>query len=415
MSGNLRSFRVTGPPAYQPDVLRFLEAEGFEFEREPFSERCYRLLVEPRPLGSSLAAFFGYIYIQDRSSMLPPLALMPEKGGAILDMCASPGSKTGFLADLAGPEGFVLANEPNPARLATLRANMRLLDLPNVATCQYAGAELPLPPETWPSILLDPPCSGWGTEEKNPRVRNLWQGKKIDQLTAIQRNLLKKAARLLAPGGKLLYSTCTTNPAENERQVEYAMRDLGLALVPLDPFPGFVFQRPELDGTLLVDGANSSAQGFFLALLHKLHIASDKKNTPNAEMSRTQKDMKNQCVAAACDLSRLPSGTVGIFSEKARFLHRLAASLPPDFNWQGFLLGNFSRNGVFQPIASLKSLLPPQPSICLNSIGELRLLLAGSSISCDKQQSAAGLFWENLPLGRVRIRDGRVISAFGKI
>ena len=98
MSNAARSFRLVCPPSATPLVEALLRAQGYVFAPEPFSPFCRRLLAEPRPLGSSLAAFFGYIYIQDRSSMLPPLALNPAPGAAVLDMCASPGSKTGFLA-----------------------------------------------------------------------------------------------------------------------------------------------------------------------------------------------------------------------------------------------------------------------------------------------------------------------------
>ena len=111
-----RSFRLVCPAHRIPRVEALLRAQGYAFEPEPFSPWCRRLCVEPRPLGASLAAFFGYIYIQDRSSMLPPLALAPSTGAAVLDMCASPGSKTGFLAQLVGTEGFVLGNEPSSAR-----------------------------------------------------------------------------------------------------------------------------------------------------------------------------------------------------------------------------------------------------------------------------------------------------------
>ena len=172
---------------------------GYEFEPEPFSPFCRRLLCEPRPLGSSLAAFFGYIYIQDRSSMLPPLALAPRQGEAVLDMCASPGSKTGFLGQLTGPDGFVLGNELSRARLATLRANLHACNLPHVGTCSFEGQALPLTPGTWDAIQLDPPCSGWGTVEKNPQVLKLWQGDKLKGLVGLQQLLLAHAARLLRP------------------------------------------------------------------------------------------------------------------------------------------------------------------------------------------------------------------------
>ncbi len=121
-----------------------LSSQGFSFEPEPFFPLARKLRSGPFPLGSSLAALFGYIYIQDRSSMLPPLALAPEKGAAVLDMCASPGSKTGLLAQLVGPEGFVLANEPSRNRLLTLRRNLQHLNLFLCATCSYPGEKIPV-------------------------------------------------------------------------------------------------------------------------------------------------------------------------------------------------------------------------------------------------------------------------------
>ena len=201
-----RSFRLVCPPEQMPQVESLLRAQGYEFEPEPFSPFCRRLLCEPRPLGSSLAAFFGYIYIQDRSSMLPPLALAPRQGEAVLDMCASPGSKTGFLGQLTGPDGFVLGNELSRARLATLRANLHACNLPHVGTCSFEGQALPLTPGTWDAIQLDPPCSGWGTVEKNPQVLKLWQGDKLKGLVGLQQLLLAHAARLLRPGGLPLES-----------------------------------------------------------------------------------------------------------------------------------------------------------------------------------------------------------------
>jgi 16S rRNA (cytosine1407-C5)-methyltransferase len=193
-------------------VENLLHAQGFAFEGEDFFPPARRLLEEPFPLGTSLASLFGYIYMQDRSSMRPPLALDPPPGASVLDMCASPGSKTGLLAQLVGEQGFVLANEPNPRRLATLRQNLVRLNLLQTGTCSFPGERLPMPPASWEYIQLDPPCSGWGTEKKHPKVRALWKDDKVRPLARLQRRLLEEAARLLAPCGRLVYSTCTTNP-----------------------------------------------------------------------------------------------------------------------------------------------------------------------------------------------------------
>ncbi len=285
---SLRSFRLVCKPEQAPLVELLLQAQGFSFEPEPFFSLARRLTDSPLPLGSSLAAAFGYIYIQDRSSMLPPLALAPEKGAAVLDMCASPGSKTGLLAQLVGPEGFILANEPSKNRLATLRRNLQTLNLFCCATISYPGEKIPLPSAPdgrtddsdaainggapgWDYIQLDPPCSGWGTVEKNPQVLRLWRGDKVKPLIGLQRKLLTEAARLLRPGGRLVYSTCTTNFEENESQLRFAREELGLSFLPLEPPPGFSFADPELPefaGALRVN-TGTDGQGFFVALLQK--------------------------------------------------------------------------------------------------------------------------------------------------
>lgn len=272
-----RSFRLVCDTSQVPLVEDFLTAQGFVFEPEPFSPLARRLVHEPFPLGRSLAALFGYLYIQDRSSMLPPLALAPEPGSRILDFCASPGSKTGLLAQLTGPRGLVLGNEPGKPRLATLRENLAHLQLWQTATCSWPGEELEPGRGSglgadWSWLLLDPPCSGWGTTDRHPQVMQLWQGNKVQPLIHIQRCLLRTASRLLCPGGRLVYSTCTTNVDENEAQVRYAVDELGLELVPLAPFAGFSFADPLLpgcEGTLRVDEAASEAQGFFIALLRR--------------------------------------------------------------------------------------------------------------------------------------------------
>jgi 16S rRNA (cytosine1407-C5)-methyltransferase len=292
-----------------PLVEGLLTAQGFRFEPEPFSPLARRLVYEPVPLGSSLAATFGYIYIQDRSSMLPPLALDPQRAASVLDMCASPGSKTGLLGQLVGMEGFVLGNEPSRNRLATLRRNLGSLNLFNCATTSNPGESLPLPGGLWPYILLDPPCSGWGTVEKNPRVLDLWQGDKVKPLIALQRRLLAEAWRLLRPGGLLAYSTCTTNVEENEEQVRYARDDLGFEFLPLPPLPGFSFTDPALpgfSGVLRVE-AGEDGQGFFVALLQKPHDAPLADAVPgNACPSAGKSRDDTQESPQAADAPRLP-------------------------------------------------------------------------------------------------------------
>lgn len=399
-----RSFRLVCEASQRPIVIDLLEAQGFTAEETPFSPLCQNILNEPFNLGASLASFFGYIYIQDRSSMLPPLALNPLPMSFVLDMCASPGSKTSFLSQLVGPAGMTLANEPNRRRLATLAANMERLNLFSYGLCSHDGSKIPLPEASIPQILLDPPCSGWGTIDKNPGVIKIWKGNKIEALISLQRALLAKANNLLAAGGRLVYSTCTTNPQENQEQIDWAVREFGLNMVNLRPFPGFIFNENLLQkGMLLVDGKASGSQGFFIACLEKrghyvaTQIADDKQSSP--------------------DIPLPGPGKAVLYGDMTRYIPVLSnIYLPPGFSWKAPPLGKWLPSTGFTPIMRARY---PQlfqdmdiSEIIFEDIGPIIQLLKGHSIKSDLKGKNASIWWKDLPLGFVSIKNGRIISHF---
>ena len=411
MKNTTRSFRLVCSTDQIKDVEALLQAEGFRFEPEPFFSLARTLTAEPMPLGRSIAARFGYIYIQDKSSMLPPLALAPKHGERVLDLCASPGSKTGILSHLVGPTGLILANEPSPDRLATLRVNMRHLGCVNVATCKYEGQALPLQNDTWPLILLDAPCSGWGTVNKNPKAAQMWAGDKTAPLEGLQRELLAKAAELLAPGGRLLYSTCTTNERENEDQVRFAMDHLGLAPSALPEFSGFSF-APSLPGCLLVDAEGSSAQGFFLAALCKPGQKAEKTHASKAELPGEQVSRDEFFARTGLDTSWLPEHSfLRVGGRIYLILEQAARVLPAELRWQAFAVGKAAGDSILAD-ATLRMFVPPRPdgeSLVLDDAQTIHGLLAGQSLPWHGPGKRRAFYYRGLPLGFLTIKGNRCL------
>lgn len=416
-----RFFRLVCAPEQTRLVEALLLAQGYVFAPELFSSWACRLLEEPRPLGGSIAAAFGLIYIQDRSSMLAPLFLHPPEGGFVLDMCASPGSKTGFLAQLVGLRGFVLANEPNERRLATLRHNLAAMNLANVATCRYQGQDLPLAEASLSHVQLDPPCSGWGTVERNPRIREIWPEHKVKPLVELQRGLLRRAATLLAPGGRLLYSTCTTNPAENQDQAEWAMDVLGLSASVLPPLPGVIEEQSSTKTRcwFQVNTEVAGGQGFFFAALTKPD--QDRKNFLLADHAPILGQGLNAASLAGPEFvawCNLPPGRVVRFGDRVFFLHELTQRLPGPLRRQGFELGRIS-GGTLRLKTRLRGLLPeftPGVGMNVDDVRDLEALLQGRGLPLPAGMDHAahamgiiGLYWRGLPLGWLTVKGRRCL------
>jgi 16S rRNA (cytosine967-C5)-methyltransferase len=172
----------------------------------------------------------GWISLQDEASQMVAHLLDAQPGESVLDVCAAPGGKCALLARAARP-GPVLACDIHQHRLRAMKENLARTGEANVhLLATDAAAGLPLGRE-FPRILVDAPCSGTGTLARNPEIR--WRIRPADlaDLQARQAAILRHAAALLAPGGRLVFATCSFEPEENERVAETliaARRDLRL-------------------------------------------------------------------------------------------------------------------------------------------------------------------------------------------
>ena len=170
----------------------------------------------------------GFYSIQSLSSMIAVKALAPEPGSRVLDLCAAPGGKTGYMAELMGNEGSITACDVHPHRLMLTQAAMKRL---GVSICALEERDAAVHDASldgsFDYVLADVPCSGLGVIASKPEIKLTTDPSQYGSLTEIQKNILTNAFRYLKPGGRLEYSTCTLNKNENEEVVKHVLSNEG--------------------------------------------------------------------------------------------------------------------------------------------------------------------------------------------
>ncbi|MDI6806588.1 MAG: RsmB/NOP family class I SAM-dependent RNA methyltransferase [Candidatus Aenigmarchaeota archaeon] len=209
-------------------ILPRLIEKGWKLERIPWWKTGYRVDAKTEVLTKTLEYYLGYYYIQEAASMIPPLVLDPKQNEIILDMCAAPGSKTTQIAEMMGNRGVIVANDNNLKRLKALRANLQKLGVMNCVVTYTDARDFWKSGLKFDKILLDVPCSGSGSIVTSWRIMNEWSVRIIKRMSRFQKSLLVAATRCLSKDGILVYSTCSMEPEENEENVDFAVRKLGL-------------------------------------------------------------------------------------------------------------------------------------------------------------------------------------------
>ena len=172
------------------------------------------------------------IYVQDESAMLVPYLLSPSDAQFIVDLCAAPGGKTTHLAHLMGNAGKLIAVDVSAEKVALLQKNCRRVGAHNVETEVLDAIKADLGfIKTADAVLIDAPCSGFGTLRRHPDIRWNKTFKQVRALSEIQYGLLKNAAQYIKPGGVLVYSTCSVEPMENEEVVQRFLTDFPMYTV----------------------------------------------------------------------------------------------------------------------------------------------------------------------------------------
>ncbi|HKD16450.1 MAG TPA: RsmB/NOP family class I SAM-dependent RNA methyltransferase, partial [Thermoanaerobaculia bacterium] len=253
---------VNGRRVSREEAAAELAREGVE--TRPSSTAALALIVRSGNPFRTRAFGRGAFSIQDVGSQILPL-LLPE-GALLVDLAAAPGGKS-ISAIVHERASSALALDRSPARLRLVADNVRRLGFPEIRPVAGDVTAPPLPSGRFDRVLLDAPCSGTGTLRKNPEIRYRVTPEAIDRLARVQEDALVAAAGLLAPGGFLLYSTCSLEEEENERVVE---RTLGrvpeLERAPIAAPPGLA---ELVEGVRLRLFPDAETDGFTAHLLRR--------------------------------------------------------------------------------------------------------------------------------------------------
>lgn len=252
---------------------------SWKLTKVPWCKEAFWIKGERRDIGNLLEHQLGYVYVQDPASMLPPVVLSPSPSEKVLDMCASPGSKTSQAAAMMKNSGIIVANDSQGSRLAPLGVNLQKLGVMNTILTKRDGRSFKR--FEFDRVMVDAPCSGTGTIRRSLKGIYMYNPRQVEHLARTQLGLAKAAFEALRPGGVMTYSTCTLEPLENEAVISQLLdgyEDAKIEPIRLDikrekPFteqPDTAEKlREEVSRCLRIHPYTNDTEGFFVAKIRK--------------------------------------------------------------------------------------------------------------------------------------------------
>ncbi len=274
-----QALRINPLKCAETEKVKKVLQDNFHLEEVPWEKNGYYYSAEDTP-GKHPYHEAGVYYIQEPSAMAPVTYLDAKPGQRILDLCAAPGGKTTQIAARMNGEGILIANEPNPNRAKILALNIERLGISNaIVVSALPDALSEIFQGYFDRILVDAPCSGEGMFRKNEEAETEWSPENVEMCAERQNDILREAVKMLAPGGRIVYSTCTFAPAEDEAQIsDFLKNNPDFTCVKADADHGMEYGRAEWAGDDPAPGTENSirlwphkmrGEGHFLAVLDR--------------------------------------------------------------------------------------------------------------------------------------------------
>ena len=342
----------------------------------------------------------GVYYIQEPSAMAPAAYLDAQPGEKILDLCAAPGGKSTQIAAAMRGEGLLISNEIHPARAKILSENIERMGIQNAMVTNESPQSLAKVFEAYfDRIMVDAPCSGEGMFRKNADACDEWSPENVVLCAERQAEILECAASMLRPGGRMVYSTCTFAPEENEGTIsqflakhpEFEIADVmhypqmssGVAAWTSDPQPG-------LERTIRLFPHRVDGEGHYLAVLTKAGSVSENYEgycARGMEKGIPERDAKEYLDFAKETLRNKPEGNLIRFGEQ---LYLAPENMPSTKGLKvlrpGLHLGTMKKNR-FEPSHALALALRSEDVLHSYDMAgdsqDVRMYLNGQTVQAD--------------------------------
>jgi 16S rRNA C967 or C1407 C5-methylase (RsmB/RsmF family)/NOL1/NOP2/fmu family ribosome biogenesis protein len=444
----LDSYRRPAQRAVRANPLKLDPADlpgllGIPPDPVPWSQEAW-FLPEGVRVGGTLAHAAGLCYVQEPSALAVGEALDVRPGQRVLDLAAAPGGKATQVAGRLGGHGVVAANEVQPSRVQALADNLDRWGSPRTVLAGETVARLAAAlPGEFDRVLLDAPCSGEGLFRRNPAAAAQWRPGHVTGSADRQRGLLADAARLVRPGGVLVYSTCTFAPEENERQVAaFLAANPDWELLPIPMHPGFAPGRPdwapggppELSRTVRLWPHHLRGEGHFIAKLTRPG-ADDRpggndragrlaprrgsvadREREGAGLSTGSLKVLDAWRGFAAEALEHPPGEVSVVGERAyRVADPDVAAAGVRLVRPGLLLGRV-RPGRFEPAHALAMAVGVGTARRVREVDdrEAAAFVRGETLASEGPAGWTVVVWNGWPLGWGRVAGGTLKNHYPK-